>query len=89
MARTRDRFEFSCSPTITTVLYSVSANWTEKIVDMNTDSEADNTEEESKEDTEDLEVDNTEEESKEDTEVKLEKIDDGDDIEASLEEIED
>ena len=52
MARTRDRFEFSCSPTITTGLYSVSANWTEEVVDMNTGAEV-------KDDTEDSEDDNT------------------------------
>ena len=76
MDRTRDRFELPYSPTITTVLYSVSANWTEEIINMNTvaevkddadDSEADNTAEEVKDDTKVLEADNTEEEAKEDT----------------------
>lgn len=53
MAWTRDRFEFSCSPTITTALYLVSAKGTEEIVDMNTVSEV-------KDNTEVLEANNTE-----------------------------
>lgn len=39
MARTRDRFELSCYPTITTALYSVSANSIKEVADMNSEEE--------------------------------------------------
>ena len=102
MARTRSRIGLSYSPTITTGKNLVSANRTEEIIGMNTDLEADNAEQES-EDTEDLEVEDTEEETddtealevndtkgeSEDIEDKSQKIEDGDNVEASMEEIED